>query len=223
MNCHVIMDTYMDDDVDTTSAHLWTGQNLRWANFWPNFSYFRSSFSAILASRFQLLFSPNSSPIFNALLSPLLNHIQPIYTAQFRTYDPYTQPMYTAYTTNNCSSTSNKKYYVFIQHHITWIFIQHQIQHLAVLDIHQHTAVPDIHQNKCSNHEVVEVHHQQHFKRWNLPPAKAYSITKPKKKIRHRRESWKPDGQDNNVNYIQYNTLNLTMNSGAKLWTFCIS
>ena len=148
MNCHVIMDTYMDDDVDTTSAHLWTGQNLRWANFWPNFSYFRSSFSAILASRFQLLFSPNSSPIFNALLSPLLNHIQPIYTAQFRTYDPYTQPMYTAYTTNNCSSTSNKKYYVFIQHHITWIFIQHQIQHLAVLDIHQHTTVPDIHQNK---------------------------------------------------------------------------
>jgi hypothetical protein len=46
------MDTYMDDDVDTISAHLLTSQNLRWANFWPNFSHFRSSFSAILATYF---------------------------------------------------------------------------------------------------------------------------------------------------------------------------
>jgi hypothetical protein len=46
------MDTYMDDDVDTISAHLLTSQNLRWANFWPNFNHFRSSFSAILAAYF---------------------------------------------------------------------------------------------------------------------------------------------------------------------------
>ena len=41
MNRHVIMDAYMDayvdDDVDTTSAHLLTGQNLRWANFLAQF------------------------------------------------------------------------------------------------------------------------------------------------------------------------------------------
>jgi hypothetical protein len=27
------MDAYVDSDVDTTSAHLLTGQNLKWANF----------------------------------------------------------------------------------------------------------------------------------------------------------------------------------------------
>ena len=27
------MDVYVDDDVDTISAHLLTDQNLRWANF----------------------------------------------------------------------------------------------------------------------------------------------------------------------------------------------
>ena len=47
------MDGYVDDDVGNTSAHLLIGQNLRWANFWPNFSHFRSSFSAILAAQFQ--------------------------------------------------------------------------------------------------------------------------------------------------------------------------
>ena len=59
MNHHVIMDAYVDDDVDTASAHLLTGQNLRWAIFWPNFNHFRSSFSAILAAQFQPFWQPN--------------------------------------------------------------------------------------------------------------------------------------------------------------------
>jgi hypothetical protein len=126
MNCHVIigayMDAYVDDDVDTTSAHILTCQNLRWANFWHNFSHFRSPFLNHFCSPFQQLCSPNLSPIFNALFSPLLHRIHPIYTTQFHTYSPYTQPTYTAHTSNNCSSTSNKKNIMFASNIISYEF-----------------------------------------------------------------------------------------------------
>jgi hypothetical protein len=198
MNCHVIIDVYMDayvdDDVDTTSAHILTSQNLRWANFWHNFSHFRSSFLSHFRSPFQQLCRPNLSPIFNALFSPLLHRIHPIYTTQFRTFSPYTQPTYTAHTSNNCSSTSNKKYYVCIQHHITWIFIQHQIQHLAVPDIHQHTqqyqiyikinaATTKLYRFIINSSSKAEICHQP------MPTASQSQ----KQIIRHKRESWKPD------------------------------
>ena len=73
MNHHVIMDAYMDayvdDDVDTISTHLLTSQNLRWANFWLNFSHFRSSISAILVAQFQKFWSPISSLILAHFLA----------------------------------------------------------------------------------------------------------------------------------------------------------
>jgi hypothetical protein len=85
MNCHVIMsdymDAYVDDDVDTTSAHLLTGQNLRWANFWPNLSQFHSSFLAILA----IHFSNFAAQIHHQFLMYFSAHY-------YITYSPYTQP-----------------------------------------------------------------------------------------------------------------------------------
>jgi len=52
MNRYIIMDAYMDAYVDDDSAHLLTGQNIRWVNFLPNFSHFGSTFSAILVAQF---------------------------------------------------------------------------------------------------------------------------------------------------------------------------
>jgi hypothetical protein len=64
MNCHIIIypyiDAYVDDDVDTTSAHLLSGQNIRYVNIWPTFSHFRSTFLAIwqpISATWQLKFS----------------------------------------------------------------------------------------------------------------------------------------------------------------------
>ena len=86
------MVAYVDDDVGTTSAHLLIGQNLRWANFWPNFSHFRSSFSAILATQFQHFGSPVSAILAAQFGHRFLAHFLAHY---YSTYDPYTQPIFT--------------------------------------------------------------------------------------------------------------------------------
>jgi hypothetical protein len=51
MDAYVI--AYMDDDMDTTSAHMLTGQNQRWANFGSISSFFIVIFLAIFAGPFQ--------------------------------------------------------------------------------------------------------------------------------------------------------------------------
>jgi hypothetical protein len=59
MNCHIIIDAcmvaYMDDDMDTTSAHLLTGQNQRWANFGPISAIFAAIFQPFLQAHFSIL------------------------------------------------------------------------------------------------------------------------------------------------------------------------
>ena len=74
MNCHVIIDAYMDDDMDIFSAHMLTGHNQRWANFGPISAIFTTIFLAIFAGLFQHI-TAHFVIIFSPLFSPLLQHI----------------------------------------------------------------------------------------------------------------------------------------------------
>jgi hypothetical protein len=78
------MDAYVDDDVDTTSAHILTGQNLRWANFWHNLAIFVALFSAIFAAHF--------SNFAAQICHQFLMHFSAHY---YIAYIPYTLPNFT--------------------------------------------------------------------------------------------------------------------------------
>jgi hypothetical protein len=55
MDAYIYMAADMDDDMDTISTHLLTGQNQRWANFGPISAIFVVNFHLFLQTHFKIL------------------------------------------------------------------------------------------------------------------------------------------------------------------------